>query len=997
MRKVNSSTLLIFGMMLVIQSLCQPIQIVAKDSVSALPTAPSPKILISALHYFGYESNADEAVQLTNPTTQAVLLNSQWSLLDEGNRVLSFPSSGISLAPKSRLWVANDAAAFTRQFGFSPTLSYAEMSGKALTFANDGGSVRLQYAVSQTLDTANANGGAWDAGAASPGYRSMERIDSGALDIPSNWASANPITPIAFDADNNPITGTPRAPNSVAVVPSTNTSLSVVINEVAWAGTKANANHEWLELYNNTALTVSLSSWQIRSSNSDVIALTGNIGPLGYYLVQRNSSTPVFSSGAAADQSATFSLSNSGATLELVQEDSAVVDTLVYGNGTAQPGWLNAPLQPYTVTQIIPADGQVLMRKLGADGLPAADTNTAQDWLNDRTDPIDGRKSIYPGWRFEQFFAPVSASSPITLAVAPDASFDVVSQTLSTATTSIDLEAFTFDNAHLGELLANKVRAGVRVRVLLDGAPVGGLTDQMKYVCTRISEINIDSGCWYLRSDDAAKVHPRYAYLHAKFAVIDNARLLVSSENFGINGMPDDDKGDGTSGHRGTLAVVEAPELIARANAIFAADFNPAQRDITRWCITCTVYGPPSLGFTPIYTTGGISYTVRFAPLRINAPMSVTLATSPESHVRSGNSILALLNAAGAGDDVLVEELDEPHHWGATASDATADPNVRLSAMLGAASRGAKVRLVLDKFYDNPTQPRSNAATLQYVLSQAATHGWDVRAVRANITGHGIHNKMILVRLGNRAFAQIGSWNGSETSAKRNREMSLLIESQEAYTYLSRVFQADFALAQPIFLPVTMRGYAPKAITYPLISEVLFNAAGPSEVGREWIEIYNPGSLPISLNGYKIGDAAIKGGNFGDGMYAFPVTATLPPNGVMVIAENALLFKQDWGVMPSFEIGNYDPAVPDLVQYSAWSTGTMSLANMGDEVLLLGPDDSVMDAAVWGIGSIAGTLPFTRTFSVGGHTLQRWPPGQDSNDCNSDFREQVLPSVGVVP
>ena len=952
----------------------------------------APKILISALHYSGYESNLDEAVQLTNPTKHSVLLNAQWSFKDDGNRTLSVPAAGITLPAQARIWVANDAAAFQRQFGFAPALSYAEMFGKSLVFANDGGSLRLSYSVSQTLDTANVAGGAWYAGTASPSYRSMERIDSGQPDAPSNWASATVTTPIALDADGNAIAGTPRAQNSVAVSPTANTSLTVVINEVAWAGTKANANHEWIELYNNTALTQSLAGWEVHTSSGDVIALTGNIAPFGYYLVQRNSSTPVFSSGAVADQSASFALSNSGATLQLVQTEGEVVDTLVYGNGTTQAGWQGAPLQPYTVTQIIPSDGQILMRKL-----PLADTNSAQDWLNDRADPVDGRKPIYPGWRFEDFYEPVSAGSPITLVVAPDASFDVVSQTLASAITSIDLESFTFENARLGELLAAKAKAGVRVRVLLDGAPVGGITDQMKYVCARISENNAESGCWFMRAHAATKTHARYAFLHAKFAVIDNARLLVSSENFGINGMPDDDKTDGTAGHRGVLAVVAAPELIARANAIFAADFDPAQRDITRWCITCTVYGPPAIGFTPVYTTGGISYTVRFAPLHLAAPVSITLATSPEGHVRAGNSIVAMLNAAGAGDEILVQELDEPAYWGTTASNAANDPNVRLSAMLGAAARGAKLRLALDKFYDNPKDVRSNAATVQAVLSQAAANGWDVRAARINDTGRGIHNKMILVKLGNRAFAQIGSWNGSETSAKRNREMSLLIESQETYAYLRNVFYTDFALAQPTFLPMTLRNYADKVLTYPVISEVLFNAGGQNEVGREWVEIYNPSAQPISLNGYKIGDAAVKGGSFGDGMYAFPITATLPPNSVIVIAENALMFKQDWGIAPTFEIGNYDPDTPDLLQYTAWSTGTMSLANMGDEVVLLGPNDVAVDAAVWGIGSSTGTLPYTRTITLGGRTLQRWPPNNDTNDCNNDFREQTLPSVGVVP
>jgi hypothetical protein len=211
------------------------------------------------------------------------------------------------------------------------------------------------------------------------------------------------------------------------------------------------------------------------------------------------------------------------------------------------------------------------------------------------------------------------------------------------------------------------------------------------------------------------------------------------------------------------------------------------------------------------------------------------------------------------------------------------------------------------------------------------------------------------------------------------------------------VFYTDFALAQPTFLPMTMRNYADKVLTYPVISEVLFNAGGQNEVGREWVELYNPSAQPISLNGYKIGDAAVKGGSFGDGMYAFPITATLPPNGIIVIAENALMFKQDWGTAPTFEIGNYDPDTPDLLQYTAWSTGTMSLANMGDEVVLLGPNDVAVDAAVWGIGSSTGTLPYTRTITLGGRTLQRWPPNNDTNDCNNDFREQTLPSVGVVP
>jgi len=961
----------------------------------------TPSILISALHYYGYESSADEAVQLTNMTPNTITLDSAWSLMDASNHQLNFPATGFALAPGGRIWVANNAAAFTRQFGFAPALAYTDLTGSSLAFANTGGSLQLRFGMGDTLDTANVNGSAWAGGAASPSYASMERIDVGAADAPTNWATAiASITPVAFDASNSPIIGTPRAANSVAILPSPETTRTVVINEVAWAGTASSSSHEWIELFNNAPISMSLEGWTIRIGGSKTLALAGSIAPKGYFLIQRNTATfGSFGNGVVADLTTPFSLVNTGESLALISSANTLMDTLVYGNGEAQAGWIGAPLQAYTVTQLIPITGQILMRKLGEGGLPISNTHTALDWMNDRTDGVEGRKPIYPGWSFETFATPTQASSPITLAVAPDNSFDVVSRTLSTARNTIELESFTFDNAALGDLLMDKARAGVRVRVLLDGAPVGGLSDQTLWICQRISEANplSGSGCWFLRSDSAQDIHTRYSYLHAKFAIIDQQQLIVSSENFGMNGMPFDNKADGTVGHRGVVAVVSSPELIARASAIFEADSAETNRDIAHWCGACAPYSSPALGFVPVYTTGGVSYTVGFAPLVVDTALSMSLSTSPESHVRSAHSIFSVLNQAGAGDEVLVQELDEPTYWGRSTSAPADDPNVRLQAILDAAARGARIRIALDAFYDDPDAARSNAATVSYLHEMARAHGWDIQAIRADVTGRGIHNKMILVRLGQRHFSQIGSWNGSETSAKRNREMSLLIESKYAHDYLSSMFWADFWHAQPVYMPTLLNGYQSRAITHPLISEVLFNPAGQDEIGREWIEIYNPSASTLSLAGYKIGDASGLTGNLGDGRYIFPANAVLAPFGVMVIAENAALVQQDWGVVPAFELSDYDPAVPQLTLDPSSITGTMNLANAGDEVVLWGPDGSVVDAVTWGTSAFTGTAPFPIGVSVGNHTLQRWPPAQDTDNCAIDFREQSLPTLGLVP
>ena len=966
--------------------------------ITVAEIAENPAVLISALHYYGYESNADEAVQLTNITPNTITLDSAWSMMDANNHTLSFPAAGFAMGPGGRAWIANNAAAFARQFGFAPALSYADLTGTSLTFANTGGSVQLRFGLGDALDTGNVSGGAWAGGAASPSYASMERIDAGAADVPANWATAQvSTTPIAFNASATPIIGTPRAANSVAIAPSANTTLTVVINEVAWAGTASSSSHEWIELYNNAPISISLEGWTIHIGSTKSLALAGSIEPHGYFLIQRNIAT--FSNGAVADLTTPFSLVNTGEALALISNANTLVDTLVYGNGAAQAGWMGAPLQPYTVTQLIPSTGQILMRKLGEGGLPVADTNTAQDWLNDRADAIDGRKPIYPGWSVEQFFEPVQARSFITLGIAPDNSFDVVSKTLSAARNTIELESFTFDNAALGDLLVEKARAGVRVRALLDGAPVGGLPDQTLWICQRITAANPSSGsgCWFMRSDTAQDIRTRYAYLHAKFVIIDQQQLIVSSENFGMNGMPFDDKTDGTVGHRGIVAVVSAPELISRASAIFETDSSETNRDIARWCVACAPYSAPGVGFVPVYTTGGISYTVEFAPLVVDTPLSMSLSTSPESHVRSAHSIFSVLNLAGAGDEVLVQELDEPTYWGRSTSNTADDPNVRLQAILGAAARGARVRMALDAFYDDPDAARSNAATASYLHDLAQANGWDIQAIREDVTGHGVHNKMILVTVGGRHFSQIGSWNGSETSAKRNREMSLLIESKYVYDYLSTMFWADFWHSQPVYLPTLLNGYQSQDITHPLISEVLFNPAGQDETGREWVEIYNPSASTMSLAGYKIGDAIGPTGNLGDGRYVFPANATLPPFGVIVVAENAALVQQDWGVVPTFELSDYDPAVPNLTLDPTSITGTMSLANAGDEVVLWGPDDAIVDAVAWGTSLLTGTKPFPLGVSAGNRTLQRWPPNQDTNNCAIDFREQNLPTVGLVP
>jgi hypothetical protein len=63
---------------------------------------------------------------------------------------------------------------------------------------------------------------------------------------------------------------------------------SVVINEVAWVGTTASANDEWLELYNNTSGPITLDGWVLKANyDAPNIKLESMVTANGFYLLDR--------------------------------------------------------------------------------------------------------------------------------------------------------------------------------------------------------------------------------------------------------------------------------------------------------------------------------------------------------------------------------------------------------------------------------------------------------------------------------------------------------------------------------------------------------------------------------------------------------------------------------------------------------------------------------------------------------------------------------------
>jgi cardiolipin synthase A/B len=783
----------------------------------------------------------------------------------------------------------------------------------------------------------------------------------------------------------------------------------VLIDAVLYRGYEAGQVDEAVRLLNTGSGTADLSGWQLGKGSTQTTTLpAGTLLPPGQAIwLTKRAEAFANQFGFLPDLEAENSvagvsklsggwpqLPDAGGMVLLVDGTQNLVDALLYKrDDLAHPGWSGPALQPYLVTGVFGEQGQILYRMRDqATGLPVPDSNTAADWAQSHHDPVNGRKVQYPGWRLDDFFFPlqITQTAVLTVAIAPDNAFAALLAEIAAAQSSIQIEALTFENVALAQALADAAGRGVVVTVLLEGGPVGGIPDAGRHVCQLLEAAG--GQCWFMISESSEAIYDRYRFLHAKFVLVDGRLVAVSSENLSPNSLPDDDKSDGTWGRRGVVLFTDAPAVVAHVQAIFDADLNPAHRDILRWTpahpLYGNKYGAPPPGFVPITVTGGTTYTVRYSqPAGFQGTFGFELVQAPENALRDRDALLGLVGRAGAGDTLLVQQLSERPYWGSSGSNPQADPNPRLEAYLAAARRGARVRLLLDAYFDDGG-PLGNQATCTRVNALARAEALDLRCARNNPTGLGIHNKMVLAQVGDRGYVHVGSLNGSENAIKGNRELALQVQSDGAYALLADMFWGDWPHA--VYLPLALKEYAGPA-NHVLISEILYDPYGPDDA--EFIELANPAPFAIDISGYTISDA-VEPTDFED-RRIFPQGTVLQPGGALVIATTASAFRVLFGFNPDFEILESDPAVPTLVKDPDWghANAFLQLGNQGDEVILRNVAGEVVDVVVYGDGYFPGVAACPLV-SGPQRSLERFPYWRHTGQCAVDFREWAFPNPG---
>ncbi len=185
---------------------------------------------------------------------------------------------------------------------------------------------------------------------------------------------------------------------SVALVGNT-ANASVSINEIAWMGGLNSANHEWIEIFNDSDSAINVDGWTIKDSQSLLINLAGSIGSNAYVVLERTSEE---SAPGTAFLIYTGALVNSGTTLVLANSAGEIIDQVTGGidweniggdnttKETAQyttSGWVTDVGTPGAINGPGRVEEVVLPEEdLGENDIPVVTNNTVRITKTSRND-----------------------------------------------------------------------------------------------------------------------------------------------------------------------------------------------------------------------------------------------------------------------------------------------------------------------------------------------------------------------------------------------------------------------------------------------------------------------------------------------------------------------------------------------------------------------------------------------------------------------------------
>ncbi|MHA1867574.1 MAG: phospholipase D-like domain-containing protein [Candidatus Heimdallarchaeaceae archaeon] len=587
----------------------------------------------------------------------------------------------------------------------------------------------------------------------------------------------------------------------------------------------------------------------------------------------------------------------------------------------------------------------------------------------------------------------------ITTLVGPDYAYDIIINALKRAQTSFYLEVYTLSSEPLVNELIRAKERGVEVIVLLSHDRVSGYEDEY----TEEAAYRLDNA-----GIDVLWTSSEFRFTHAKFWIVDSETVFVYSGNWAPSSIP---QYPSAYKNREMGFAITDTEIAAYYEDVFFDDMAES-----------TPYDS-SIGHTgnlQANSTSG-SYEHPFSSSNFVEYAEVTPIFSPDN---SYTLLSSLIKSANTSIDIEMQYI-------------LFDCEL-LQDIIDASQRGVAIRIIIN-------EPDSSGENVTETL---LTNGIQVKFFKG--LSHN-HNKYVSV---DGEIVQISSINWSNNSLTNNREAGAIIKNSNIAAYFKQIFDYDWnkgetpegfavpvALIDPLPGGIVKDTYAFKAsfsvynyssaelqidgstvhswvnpenietVTIDtssysdgihtikiiatkdddstveieekiniininewllLISEVRYDAV--SEPDGEFVELYNAFDFSLYLQNWKLTD--------NEGEYKMA-------EGTLISSEQVLIFARDSSAFVS------EMADLGVTGVSAdFGLGDISLANTGDEILLMSPDGEVRDAVAWGSGSASGVVTWSGSTGED-KTLQRIPADQDTNDCTIDFQAEA-PTPGEV-
>lgn len=478
-------------------------------------------------------------------------------------------------------------------------------------------------------------------------------------------------------------------------------------------------------------------------------------------------------------------LSNSNDSVCLRDPSGAVVDAVTYGSaylghdiwGHFGPGIWEGP----------PADnsgwGRILHRRPGSYGSPGIDTDSASDWSGLR-ERYPGQSRIgLPGQR---------AMEELKFGVCPDSGSHLVDELISGSAESLMVNVYELTSPWIVSRIIGASARGVKISLLLEGNPVGGISSSEKIAVKRLVNAGIDVR--FMITDPAQGIRDRYRYDHAKYIISDMERVLISTDNFKDSSFPPPDFLHGST-TRGWVVSALSEELARDMFEIFMNDINGP--DIMEGATLLEEWGEVEEMIYPImpgrfggnFPSGGPIEEARGRVM-----------VSPDHVALTKNPLIDRLAEARSTIDLELLDIDPYFSNGPSYGpfDRFEVDNPYLMALLDAAERGVRIRILLDgtDFDGNGIPDNSwKAELLEDIVRDEGLD--DIFSIQLNPQSrtHSMGNIELVHTKGaviDGRYTWISSFNWNRVSANDNREMGILIESRDCAGFFQEVFQFDW-------------------------------------------------------------------------------------------------------------------------------------------------------------------------------------------------------------